>query len=278
MQRGALGRGADARVPGPQTPLGLWLREVRELPHIRAGWVMGGVKVRRESNLATRKNVLHPNPRSPPTLDHNVLGALQAGESCPRKAWGAPRARGGLRAPWPRRLCSGYQAESVRLKMVSPVTAVLRHLRKEAEHGHPRGMWPQPSPGSRHLYVLVQLCLQNRHVDHSFLTAAGNRGQSLARRPRVSEGRPSCRQKEELLYSRRPLPPGLPRTAGGRVRWPAAALPQKRALSQDAPALTHGLVRAEGPCEEMTTASSASEPPCTGTTPARGLSQAWGQG
>ena len=31
---------------------------------------MGGVKVRRESNLATRKKVLHPNPCSPPTLDH----------------------------------------------------------------------------------------------------------------------------------------------------------------------------------------------------------------
>ena len=67
--------------------------------------------------------------------------------------------------------------------------------------------------------------LQNRQVDHSFLTAAGNRGQSLSRWPRVSEGRPSCRQKEELLCSRRPLPPGHPRTASSRVHWPEAALP-----------------------------------------------------
>lgn len=197
----AIGGVADAHIPGPQTPLGLWLREVWEPLHTTAGWVVGGVKVRPESKWATVKNAPQPTNSRP----------QRAGRSA---GWGEPR-----------RLCPGYQAESARLKMVGPVTAVLRHLRKAAERGHPRGTRPRPTPGSRHLYVLIQLYLQNRQVDPSSLTAAGNRGQSLSRRPRVSKGRLSRQQEEELLCSRRPLPPGHPRMAGGRDCWPEAALP-----------------------------------------------------
>lgn len=118
----AIGGGADARVPGPQTPLGLWLREVWEPPHTTAGWAVGGVKVRPESKWATVKNAPQPTNSRP----------QRAGRSA---GWGELR-----------RLCPGYQAESARLKMVGPVTAVLRHLRKAAEHGHPKGA--RPSQGS----------------------------------------------------------------------------------------------------------------------------------
>ena len=201
----AIGGGADARIPGPQTPLGLWLREVWEPLHTTAGWVVGGVKVRPESKWATVNNALQPTNSRPQC----------AGRSA---GWGEPR-----------RLCPGYQAESARLKMVGPVTAVLRHLRKAAERGHPRGTRPRPSPGGQALgagiSMFLQLYLQNRQVDPSSLTAAGSRGQSLSRRPRVSEGCLSRRQEGELLCGRRPLPPGHPWTAGGRVRWPEAALP-----------------------------------------------------
>ena len=64
----AIGGGADARVPGPQTPLGLWLREVWEPPHTTAGWAVGGVKVRPESKWATVKNAPQPTNSRPQCL------------------------------------------------------------------------------------------------------------------------------------------------------------------------------------------------------------------
>lgn len=177
--------------------LGLWLREVWEPPHTTAGWVVGGVKVRPESKWATATT-----PCSPPTLDHNVLG-VSAGW---RAAQTVPRVPG--RKP-------------ARLKMVGPVTAVLRHLRKAAERGHPRGTPPQGERGyprgtrghgqalGAGISMFLQLYLQTGQVDPSSLTAAGSRGQSPSRRPRVSEGL-SRRQEGELLCGRRPLPPGHP--------------------------------------------------------------------